>query len=333
MNIEQLINKDAEKYSPYMKEFINHLPMVKFALFRITNDINKVEIFVEDYLKKVSIDKVKEDYKEINSLEACLGKRELYESCLDLIRRNSNQEDVEDLVRLILNKYPLGLSSGIFHTTIRLAYAIEGYKLDKNLKTEVERALAYYITGYREGNLFKRKISKKDVREEMIKLMQDMEFKKVRNSGLTLGVKLKQLYTNKNFMNQGFIIEGNEEDKIKGILQILIPAFYNSNSIIMLHCITGLQAVITLKDYFIDYKVALDIFTTTAITHILTQIKLDITTENTKLDISWDEVLEKASKSENVHTIKFAYANKKLDDLFHEIDLKYITNKRIYLEK
>ncbi len=333
MNIEKLINRDAEKHAPYIGRFINHLPMTQFALFGITDDINKVENFTEDYLKKTSIDKVKEKYKQVNSLEACLGERELYESCLDLIRGMSNQEDIEELVGLVLNKYPLGLSSGIFHTIIRVSYAIEGYKLDKNLKPEVERALAYYITGYREGDQFKRKISKEDVKAEMIKLMESVEFKEIRNSDSSLGGKLKQLYGNKNYMDQGFTIEGNEEDKVKGILQILIPAYYNSNNIITLHCITGLQAVVTLKEYFTNYEDVLDIHATTAITHILTQKDLDITVKNTKLEKSWDEVLEEASKSKDIHTIKFAYTNKKLDDLFSERDLKYVTNKRVELEK
>ncbi|MDD2371293.1 MAG: hypothetical protein PHQ32_04755 [Firmicutes bacterium] len=333
MNIEQLINRDAEKYSPYMGSLINHLPMVKYALYHITNDINKVEIYVEYYLNKYNIDKVKENYEQVNSIEECLGKIDLYEACLDLIREISKEEDIEKLAGSILNKYNLGLSSDIFHTTIRLSYAIEGYRLDKKLKPEVERALAYYITGYKAGNLFKRKIIKEDVIIEMNKLMQDEEFKEIRNSYLTLGQKLKKLYKNERFLKEGFIIEGNEEEKVKGILQILIPAFYNSNSIIMLHCITGLQAVITLKDYFKDYAVALDILTTTALTHLLTQKDLDIKTQNTTLDESWEVVINKASKSKDIHTIKLAYTNKKLYDCFKVSDLKFITNKRIKLEK
>ncbi len=333
MNIEQLINKDAENHSPYMNGFVNHLPMVKFALFSITNDINKVENYIDNYLKKVNIDTVKENYKKVNSLEECLGKKELYESCLDLIREISKQKDIKELVSLILNKYPLGLSSGLFHTTIRLSYAIEGYELSKELKPEVERALSYYITGYKEGALFQRKISKEDVVVEMNKLVQDEILKEIRNSNINLGQKLKKLYNSEKLLRQGFIVEGNKEEKVKGILQILIPAFYNTNNIVMLHCITGLQAVVTLNNYFEDYKVALDIFTTVAITHLLTQTDLDLKNENTELDESWDEVLRKVSRSENIHTIKFGYTNKKLYDLFNELDLKYITNRRVGFEK
>ncbi|KAF0092534.1 MAG: hypothetical protein FD141_718 [Fusobacteria bacterium] len=332
MNIEQLINKDAEKNSPYMGGFINHLPMVKFALFSITNDISKVENYVEYYLNNYNIDKVKTNYEKVVSLEECLGKKELYESCLDYIRNNIGEETIEELVRSTLRKYPLGLSSGLFHTIIRLAYAIEGYELDKKLKPEVERALTYYITGYREGRLFNRKINKEEVIAEMNELMEDKEFKEIRNSNMSLGQKLVKLYNSENYLRRGFIIEGKEEDKVKGILEILMPAFYNSDNIVMLHCITGLQAVIALKDYFEDYDVVLDIFTTTALSHLLTQTDLSIGKQNTRIEGSWDEILKKASESKNIHTIKLAYTCKKLYDLFKVKDLKYIINKRIELE-
>jgi len=322
LNIEQLINKDAEKNSPYMGGFINHLPMVLFALFSITNDISKVENYVEYFLNNYMIDKVKTSYEKVDSLEVCLGKNELYESCLDYIRNNIGEETIEELVRSTLRKYPLGLSSGLFHTTIRLAYAIEGYERDKKFKPEVERALAYYITAYREGRLFNRKINKEDVVAEMNALMANM----------SLGQELVKLYNNESYLKRGFIIEGQEEDKVKGILEILMPAFYNSDNIVMLHCITGLQAVITLKDYFEDYDVVLDIFTTTALSHLLTQADLSISKHNTRLEESWDEILKKASESKNIHTIKLAYTCKKLDDLFKVTDLKHTINRRIELE-
>lgn len=332
MTIEQIINKNAEKYSPYVSGLVNHLPMGQFALFNLSGDINRVEEYTKNYLNRANMDKVKENYKKLDSLEECLEKRDLYEACLDLIREMSKEKDIEELTRSILNQYPLGLSSGLFHTIIRLSYAIEGYKLDKKLKAEVERALAYYVTAYREGDIFKSKIPKEDVLLEMNNLIEEEALKAIRFSDISLGQKLQKIYGSDEILNQGFTIEGNEEDKVKAILKVLLPAFYNTNNIVMLHCITGLQAVVTLKDYFKDYNYVLDVFTSQAIAHLLTQKDLAIKGENTKLDESWDEVMKKASKSENVHTIKLAYSSKKLDGLFDEEDLKYIANKRVSLE-
>lgn len=328
MNIEQLINRDAEKYSPYANGLINHLPMGQFALYKLTDNIEIVEEYTDYYLKRGNIDKVKDSYEKVDSIESCLGNRDLYEPCLDLIREKLKEEDLDELISSVLNKYTLGLSSGLFHTIIRVAYAIEGYRIDNGLQREVERALAYYVTAYREGGLFKREISKDNVIDEMNKLIENPEISKTRKSNTSLGKKLKTFYSNEQFLDKGFIIEGNEDDKVRGILQVLIPAFYNSNNIAMLHTITGLQAVVTLKDYFEDYGRALDILITTAIAHILTQSDLDIKKEDTNIDRNWKEIIELVSKSRDVHTIKFAYTSKKLDDLFNIQELKYASNKR-----
>jgi len=296
MNIGKIINENAEKYSPYVNGLVNHLPMGQYALYKLTGDTGSVEKYTNYYLKKANIDKVKSDYEKVNTIEECIGNRDLYEPCLDLIRVITKKEHIEELVSFILNKYPLGLSSGLFHTTIRLAYSIEGYKEDDELKLEVERALAYYITGYRKGDVFKRKISKDESIGEMNKLIQDERLKEIRNSDISLGQKLKKLYNNEKLLRRGFIIEGNESDKVEGILKELIPSFYNTNNIVMLHTIRGLHAVVTLKEYFDDYKEALDILTTTALAHLLTQKDLNIRSENTGISTSWDEIIDDASK-------------------------------------
>lgn len=332
MNIEQLINRDAEKYSPYINSLVNHLPMAQLALYKFTDNIEKAQEYTDYFLKRTNMDRVKEDYKKVDSIAQCLGNRELYESCLDLIREKLKEEDLDVLVSSILNKYTLGLSSGLFHTIIRLAYAIEGYRIDNGLQKEVERALAYYITGYRKGGLFEREVFSDEVTEEMSKLIENIDIKEIRESEISVGEKLKIFYENEEILDKGFIIKGNEEDKIKGILEVLIPTFYNTNNIVMLHTITGLQAVVTLKDYFSEYERALDILTTTAIAHILTQKDLDIKKENIDIDKTWEEIIELALNSKNVHTIKFIYTSKKLDDLYNIPELKYASNQRIVNE-
>jgi len=333
MNIEQLINRGAEKYSPYANGLVNHLPMAQLALYKLTDSIEIAEEYTGYYLERTNIDKVKEDYKKVDSIEKCLGKRDLYESCLELIREKLKEEDLDVLVSSILNRYILGLSSGLFHTTIRLAYAIEGYRIDNGLQKEVERALAYYVTGYKEGKLFKKKIPKYEVIEKMSKLIENLDIKEIRESDMSLGKKLKFFYTNKKFLERGFTVKGNEDDKVKSILELLIPAFYNTNNIVMLHTITGLQAIVTLKDYFANFNKAMDIFTTNAIVHILTQKNLDIKKEDTKIDKTWEKIIELVLSSKNVHTIKFLYTSEKLDYLYNIPELKYASNKRIVNER
>ena len=332
MNIADLINKDGEKYSPYMSGLVNHLPMGQLALYKLTDDLGKVEEYTKGYLKRSSIDPVKESKIQVDSIEECLGERELYKPCLDLLRVILQHDPLEDLISFILNKYPLGMSSGLFHTTIRLAYAIEGYKIDNSLQEEVERALAYYITGYRKGNKFTRKVSPGDTKEAMYNMINNPKVEKIRESNRSLGQKLKEFYGDEEFLKEGFIVEGGEQEKITGILDVLVPAFYNTNNIVMLHTITGLHAVIVLKDYFDDYMEALDILATTAIAHILTQEDLDISIKDTEINESLEEIIDRVSDSKGVHTIKIGYTGRTLCKLFGREDLKYGIYQRLEKE-
>ncbi len=331
MNISGLINEYGRKYSPYMGDLVNHLPMIQIALFNLYGDLDKVKNFTEAYVEKEKIDLVKEEYPVVSSIEEALGNRELYESCLVLINKEIKEKGVEEVLRRILNTYPLGLSSGLFHTIIRVAYAVEGYKADKDLEEEVARALAYYITAYREGKVFTREIHGYDIIEEMEALINDPNISKIRNSEITMGQKLKTLYNDEEYLKTGFIIEGEEVNKVRFLLNLILPAFVNSNDMVILHCITGLHAVVALKDYFDDFDRILDIITSFIITHLLTVDKLDFTNgNNTFLDFSWPHIICLCKDETDVHTLKLTYSCYELGKTHDTVGLKKAIKKRVY---
>src|SRR5699024_1214403 len=108
--------------SPYMRNLVNHLPMGQLAFYKLRGDLEELEEYSKEYNEKSKINPVKAEYPEKDSLEECLGNRELYESSLDIIKERSKKEGLDSLISEILNKYDLGMSSGLFHTLIRLAY-------------------------------------------------------------------------------------------------------------------------------------------------------------------------------------------------------------------
>lgn len=331
MDIGSIINKYNEGHSPYTKRgLVNHLPMGQLALYEMTKNLKKVDEFSMQYIKKVENPLVKDDYKKVDSLEECLGNRDLYEGCLDLVVERLKIDGKDKFLRYVLNTYPLGMSSGLFHTIIRLGYALEGSKEEEVLIEELERALAYYITAYREADIFTREISKDDAVLEMLKLEDDSHIRKILDDNETLGKKLKNLYEDDYYLGRGFIIKGSEEEKIRALLTILVPAFYNSGNIVILHCITSIHGILMLKDYFDDFNRAIDILTTTIISHLLTLNKLDI--EDKIYDLSeqsWKCIMSKASESEDVHAIKLTYSSCILDALYNFPKLKKIALKRI----
>lgn len=323
MGIGKIVDQYARKYSPYMSGLVNHLPMGQLALYQMGNDLNRIKAYSEEYIRKGNIDLIRESYEEKNSVEECVGNRDLYEPCLDLISKEIESKGMDKMISNILNDYPLGLSSGLFHTTIRLAYAVEGIRSDKELEKEVARALAYYITAYRKADRFYRQVSPSQFKKQVKMLLEDENISSLIAGKATMGQKMKALYDDERYLEIGPVIEGDVEDKVKGLLDLLLPLLDKTNNIAILHCITGLHALLVVEEYFEDFIKALDIMTTSIITHLLTVKGIEIDDNKSKLeDLEWKEIIEKASKSSDVHTIKFTYTAKELYDVYKIPELK-----------
>ena len=317
MYISELVNEYAKPYTPYMRELVNHLPMGQLALYHLSNDYKKIKSYSEYYIKNFKIDLIDSHYANVDSIDECLGKRKLYEPCLERVTEAIETEGLDEVIRKTLNRYPYGISSGLFHTTIRLFYAVEGFKVDKGLKEEVARALAYYVTGYKEAKKFNNKIKSTDYNDQMKTLMNDSYINKITESNPSTGQKIKAMYNDQNYLNKGFVIEGDEEEKIRTLLEFLIPMHDHYQNIIILHCVTGLQALIGLKEYFEDFNDILDIMTTCIVTHLLTIEGLSIQERSQGyLEKKWEDVIREGSDSNDVHTIKYTYTCNVLDKLY-----------------
>ena len=330
MDIAHIINKYGEKYSPYRSGLVNHLPMSQFAMYKMTGSMKKVEALTKDQVEKGRIDLVREEYPECESLDKCLGNRDMYESVLDILKKDINEDNIEDYLKKILNENLLCMSSGLFHTLIRVYYAVEGYRMDKRLIEEVRRGLAYYLTACREGDIFQRKIDPDQAMEEMEKLISDETIQAILAQESTTGMKMKSLYENPHYMQSGFLIDGNKDQKVEALLSILLPAFISTGSIVVLHGITGLQALLGLEEYYEDFEQALDVFTSTVITHILTvgDLSLEIKPKD-KIDFSWEYILSLGSGSHNPHNLKFTYSCHEISKKYPVRNLKRATLKRI----
>lgn len=333
MSISALVNEYAEGYSPYMRGLVNHLPMGQLALYFLTNDLERVKDYSKYYINRSDIDPIKNVGVVVKSIDECKGQRDLYEPLLSYLNRNINEENVDEYISYVLNTYPLGMSSGLFHTLIRLAYAVEGYDEDKGLLMEVNRALSYYVTGCREAGLFTRPIDPEKIVSEMRMLRESHELNSILATQPSTGKKMKALYNSQSYMNDfGFTISGSEDDKIGALLDLIVPAYINSKGagdILILHCITGLHALMVLKDYFNDFNQALDIMTTCIITHLMTLNEL-ILEDNEESEVnSFNEIIARGIESRDVHTIKLTYTTNEIYRSFNRKDLKIAAYKRI----
>lgn len=330
MTVESTINNRGEKFSPYMGDLVNHLPMAQWALYKLSGESDIVDEFTEKYLNRLNIDKIDEEYERVNSLEEALGKTELYQGTLEFLKEKVKTQDIEVLTREILNKYPLGMSSGLFHTTIRIAYGVEGYLEKPELKDELLRGLAYYITAYRGAKEFHRSISADEIIKEMESLAGDIHIKEILEDNNTLGKTIKSLYDDEEYMSKGFIIKGEEDEKLRTLLKLLIPLYYEKGNIVILHCITSIHALLVLKNYYEDFENAINILTSCIITHLISTGTSEYPEiEELKTGLSWKCIVEKAIKSNDVHDIKLTYSSTYLDDKYNIEQLKDISIKRI----
>lgn len=328
MKISNIVNEYAKNTSPYIGEFVNHLPMGQLALYFMTDSLERVKEYSEDS----NLDPIKETDTKVESIDEALGKRDLYKSLLEFFNKNINSSNIDEYIKKVLNSYPKGMSSGLFHTTIRLAYAVEGYEVDDGYIDELCRALAYYVTGYREGGLFTRKIDPKEIIKEMEKLKKDPFINDTIKNEKSLGQKMKTLYENEEYMEKGFLLEGSKDEKIKGLLDLTTTAFVNSKGkgdILILHCITGLHALVVLEKYFEDFENALDILTTFIITHLMTLDDLNLVEIKEESQKSFEEIIPIGAESSDVHTIKLTYSASELFNKFHVEKLTNVGDKRV----
>lgn len=333
MSISAIVNEYAKGYSPYMRGLVNHLPMGQLALYFMSNNLEKVKDYSKYSDERSDIDPIKNVGVLIKSIDDCLGQRDLYGPLLDYLDKRINEENVDEYISYVLNTFSLGMSSGLFHTIIRLAYAVEGYEEDKGLLDEVKRALSYYVTGSRKAGLFTRPIEAEKIVSEMKMLKESHELNSIISTQSSTGKKMKALYNSQRYVNDlGFIISGYEDDKIKALLDLIVAAYINSSGkgdILILHCITGLHALLVLKDYFNDFDQALDIMTTCIITHLMTLDNLILEDIEEKDVDSFDNLIAKAVESRDVHTIKLTYTTNEIYRKYNRNDLKIAAYKRI----
>ncbi|WP_409227641.1 hypothetical protein [Gudongella sp. SC589] len=330
MSIAEVVNRHGEKYSPYQGNLVNHLPMGQLAYFKLTGDLKGADEFTRTYIQRASINPVQEDFQKSDDIWKCVENREGYEACLALVKEELTLDNWREYTFRILDKLKFGMSSGLFHTLIRTAYAVEGMQEDKEYIHELRRAIAYYITGYKGAGAFEVSIEGERIIHEMENLLNNPNIGRLLKEEKTMGKKLKALYSDPMYNKLGFLVEGEPQEKIRALLDLLVPAYRDTDSIVVLHCITGLHALVVLKDFFEDYSYAIDIMTTCIISHLLTVEELSVREEEVDLvQESWEEIGLLASKSIDVHTIKLAYTAGQMDRMFNKPQLKTIALRRI----
>jgi hypothetical protein len=288
-------------YGPFWGEgFSNHLPMVQAALYNMGHSKEYIEEISDYFVDKWSL-KPFEVSKTFNSYEEALGNRSMYQALVDYYKIEIEEKGIDVVVCEALNYLEKGLSSILYHGIIRLAFAIENGSVD-----EVVRALAFYACGFEAIDFEGRPVPITVLKAEFTRFVQ---------------------------MREGyFYMKGRIEDKERAIVDAVSELYMNTGSFVILHTITGFQALMTLKKYFNDFDDILNRFTIS-----VERILLRISQNDYKL-IKVDELkpynklFSLMNTTQNAHTVKLVYACYRLNEILPNDKLLVVANIK-YNEK
>jgi len=168
--------------------------------------------------------------------------------------------------------------------------------------------------------------------KESSELYNKSGVQKILSEKNSLGQKMKALYKNEEYVENGFAIDGSEEEKLKAVLNLSLNAYLNSGSIVALHCITATHALIVLKTFQKDFNKNIDILTTCIITHLIAAEIGDYETSDLKIDeLNWDDLNYKIEEEKDVHAVKLDYTAQVLNNLYP--DDRYIVSAAKRLER
>jgi len=285
MNIQSRVNKYGH-YGPfYGPGYANHLPMAQYALFSLGAKEKDLETFESVYLEDHLLVEPVEIPVEISSIESAFGQREAYLSYVEYFQDLVEREGIEKTLRYSVNTLYKGMGTALFHGLIRLAYAVTS-----DNQYEIVRALAYWACAYQATDLEGRRIPPSMIKPEFIRYIAERD--------------------------KTFYLMGTEDEKERTLVEALSELFLSTGSFIVLHTITGFEAITTLRKYVDNYSEALDYFTVAVLKALLRVTQDDYKKIYIESDLTWEVIHERAIGSKEAHTIKLVYSVNKLNKLY-----------------
>lgn len=300
MDINAIINRNGHFWPFYGPGYTNHLPMAQYALYLLGASEDQIKAFEVSYLKETDL-QVVHTKLEVDHLQAHLGVREAYEAYVDFFMKEIDDKPISLVVSETLNALVFGLSSALFHGLIRINYAVV-----KNDHHEVARALASLACSFEPITFDGEIIVPDQLNEEITRYIKERK-------GM-------------------FYLRGNINEKIEATLQGLLALYLKTGSFIVLHTITGFEALLGLRVYFDDFTHVLDIFIVSVLRALLRIRSEDYRQIHLEREWTWDELVEATLNVKNAHTIKFVYSLKKLKTHYDLPELRTAASIKLKLD-
>lgn len=289
MDIKGIINSIGEYWAFYGPGYTNHLPMALIALQQLGADEKQINAFLTHYMNQIVLEKV-DSPEPIRTLKDHLGEREYFQAYSQFFIEEIERKSLPQVVTDTLNALRHGISSALYHGIIRINYALAIQD-----KEEVARGLALLASAYEAIEFDGQIIMPDELYSEITRYIVERE-------GL-------------------FYLNGNINQKIEAILEGLNTLYVKTGSFIVLHTITGFEALLSLRVYFDDFSHIIDLFMVSVLRVLLRISAEDYHDIETSEMWPWDQVVEYVKTCDNAHTIKFVYSLRKLKSRYPNIPL------------
>lgn len=300
MNINKLINKNGQYWPFHTKGFFNHLPMVQYALYHLGASEDQIISFERHYLTRYQLEII--PFKdEIEHLDDHLGNRQAYEGYVRYFKARIEEQGVDQVLKATLNQLVLGLSSALFHGLIRIGYAVLMKDVD-----EISRALASWACCYQAIEFGGEKINSEEMHTELHRYILDRE-------GL-------------------FYLDQEGEEKEVVMMNAYLELYLTTGSFIVLHTLTGFEALLSVKDYFDDFSHVLDVYHVSVLRALLRVTENDYKKIVLESNKTWDEIYQQVLDIKEAHTVKFVYTCHKLNKLHPNDQLRIASQIKLKLD-
>lgn len=291
MKLKEVINYYSRKYAPTIDgEEPNLLPMNQFALFELNAPLEAIEAYSLDYCQAYNLKRCPLSPYTISHLSDGLGHPYTYFAYIDYFDGLSQSKGIDEVIRLTLNAYPEGLHSSGFHALSRLAFGVLSDNYEEKL-----RGLAYYLSSYERLPQPHRTIPHLAMNGLIDRLIADKQFEKRQHLALPFPLKFANLLSDPAYVPYLIGMTGEPLEKMTCLVKLINQHYLASGNPMILQLLLGFHALSALNEFYDDFDVVLNYFTTAAVAYFL---------------------LGKDSLEPPVHFLATAYNNRHFNELF-----------------
>lgn len=299
MDIKNIINNYGYLGHMHGNGLVNHLPMSQFSLYKLGATEKQIIDCTESNIEKWGLKPAEDLPYKIEKIEDALGLTYTFSAFNKFFSDETSKKGVDKVIKESLNKMSKGLGTGLFHGIIRVAYGVESNNIE-----EICRGLSLYSSLYYEADFAEKSVPISSLTDELSNFMANKK--------------------------NDFYLEGSPDDKEVALFKALYDLYLVTGSFYVLHSITGLHALVILKEYYDDYNNVLDRYTV-CVLNVLLRVRAKEIKDTTldHKDHSWEEIFSLGTTVNDVHTHKFIYTSYCLSKLYNLSNFRNAANVKL----